>query len=136
MTKQKTKLLLCFFLVIAAAQALTTQQSERLEKWSKACREKSGVTVEMVKRFRASADIDTPEMRWHVFCVLVKAGLMNKKGEFVVEQVKSKLRHVYEDEDKVAQVAVKCAKKRRTPGETALLGYQCMHKMAPGFVIL
>ena len=66
-----------------------------------------------------------------MFCK--KCGLLNASGDIDVEDVKTKLRKVVDNEDQVNEIVGKCVVDKGSKEETAFFVFRCLRENLPKF---
>ncbi|EFA07546.1 odorant binding protein C03 [Tribolium castaneum] len=130
------KFLVCLLFVIVAANALTKEQKEKLDKISKECKNQSGVSQELIDKARTGELINDPKLKAQIYCVSKKAGLATEAGEINMDNLKTKLKKVAANDDEVNKIIQKCVVKKPTPEETAFEVYKCLHANKPNFSVV
>lgn len=92
---------------------------------SKECREKTGVSEELILKARKGEFTDDPKLKEHLFCFSKKIGFQNEAGEVQQDVIKAKIGGDVAAED-LEKATQKCATiKSATPEQTAFDVLKC-----------
>ncbi|RZC39145.1 PBP GOBP domain containing protein [Asbolus verrucosus] len=121
------------FALIFSTYALTDEQKEKLNVYSKECKTQSGVTQDLIERGRNGELVDDLTLKKQIVCVMKKIGMATASGELDVEYIRNRLKKVSGDDEEVERIIKKCVVTRDTPEQTAFEVSKCLLEQKPKF---
>ena len=115
----------CVIFFAVVVDALTEEQKERARLVSKECREKSGVSEDVVLKARQGQFADDEKLKEHLFCFAQKIGLVNEQGVVQPEVIKAKIAADVNPEVADKANAACSAVKAATPQQTVFDAFKC-----------
>ncbi|OWR46117.1 general odorant-binding protein 56a-like [Danaus plexippus] len=122
--------------ILVAAQALTDEQKQKLNKHKSECLAEFKPDEQLVEKLKAG-DFKTENepLKKYVLCMLMKSELMTKEGKFKKDVALAKVPNP-EDKPAVEKLIDAClANKGNTPQQTAWNYAKCYHEKDPNHSI-
>ncbi|CAH1379442.1 unnamed protein product [Tenebrio molitor] len=95
------------------------------------CRTQSGISEDLVKKFRNDVYVDDPTVKKYTLCMMQSFDFVDESGDFLVDNIRKKFRQVISDEDTLESYIRKCTVKQETPQETAFKTMKCFYENRP-----
>ncbi|CAH1114507.1 unnamed protein product [Psylliodes chrysocephalus] len=113
--------------LIGTGECIPDELKAHIMELQKICFAEVGSSEELVMKALKGESLDDPKLKAHVLCFSKKIGFLDAEGNLNISTIKEKLKMVFEDDKKVDEVVVSCAKTEATPEDTALSTFKCFH---------